>query len=71
MNETSRTNSRPARKIYRIQQVTDATGFTRAWIYRLIARGEFPKNHKIGTRASGWDADAVDAWIAGKLGERV
>lgn len=73
MNETSRTNSRPrpARMIYRIQQVTDATGFTRAWIYRLIARGEFPAAHRIGARAVGWDAASVDAWIAEKMGERV
>lgn len=61
---------RPARAIYRVQQVTAATGFTRAWIYKLMARGEFPQAHKIGTRAVGWDSAEVDAWIDAKMGGR-
>lgn len=61
---------RTVRSIYRIQQITDATGFTRTWIYKLMARGEFPKARKIGMRAVGWDSAEVDAWIAGKMGVR-
>ncbi|MGE6660964.1 helix-turn-helix transcriptional regulator [Pseudomonas sp. NPDC077408] len=67
---TPRFAPRPQRVIYRIQQITQMTGFTRAWIYRLIAKGEFPKGHKIGLRAVGWDSAEVDAWIAEKMGDR-
>lgn len=66
---TSKTiRPRPARAIYRVQQITDATGFTRTWIYKLMARGEFPQARKIGARAVGWDSAEVDAWIAAKMG---
>ena len=61
---------RPARTIYRVQQITDATGFTRAWIYKLMERGEFPIARKIGLRAVGWDSTEVDAWISEKMGVR-
>jgi prophage regulatory protein len=47
-----------------------ATGFGRAWIYELMKRGDFPPSCKIGSRAVGWSAASVDAWIADKLGER-
>lgn len=68
---TSKTiRPRPARAIYRAQQITDATGFTRTWIYKLMARGEFPQARKIGARAVGWDSAEVDAWIAGKMEAR-
>ena len=64
------TRPRPARVIYRVQQVADITGFTRTWIYKLMARGEFPRSFKIGTRAVGWDSAEVDAWIDAKKGVR-
>ncbi|WP_437127474.1 helix-turn-helix transcriptional regulator [Pseudomonas aeruginosa] len=54
-----------------MRQVMDATGFGRAWIYELMKRGEFPKAHKIGTRAVGWNSEAVDAWVAAQLGEEL
>ncbi|EQM79629.1 helix-turn-helix transcriptional regulator [Stutzerimonas stutzeri] len=62
---------RAERRIYRLQQVMDATGFGRAWIYELMKRGDFPQAHKIGTRAVGWDSRQVEAWVATQLGEEV
>lgn len=62
---------RPERRIYRLQQVMDATGFGRAWIYELMKRGDFPPAHKIGLRAVGWDSSQVEAWIAKQLGEAI
>lgn len=64
-------NSSPQaeRRIYRLRQVMDATGFGRAWIYELMKRGAFPKAHKIGSRAVGWNSVEVNAWVATQLGE--
>lgn len=59
--------TRPVRRIYRLQQVQDATGFGRAWIYQLMADGKFPKAVRIGKRAVGWDGDLVDEWVADRL----
>jgi len=59
--------SRPERRIYRLQQVMDATGFGRAWIYELMKRGEFPQARKIGTRAVGWPSDQIDQWVADRM----
>ncbi len=57
------------RRIMRLPQVQDATGFGRAWIYELMKRGDFPKAHKIGLRAVGWSSTEIEAWIAKQLGE--
>ena len=57
------------RRIMRLPQVQDATGFGRAWIYELMKRGEFPLARKIGLRAVGWDSLEIEAWIAKQLGE--
>ncbi|WP_367890534.1 helix-turn-helix transcriptional regulator [Geopseudomonas aromaticivorans] len=58
---------RPERRIYRLQQVMDATGFGRAWIYALMAKGEFPKARKIGARAVGWPSEEIDRWVTERM----
>lgn len=58
-----------SRRIMRLPQVQNATGFGRAWIYELMKRGDFPQARKIGLRAVGWDSLEVEAWIAEQLGE--
>lgn len=55
------------RRIMRLPQVQASTGFGRAWIYKLMSEGKFPKAHKIGARAVGWDSQAVEAWVADRL----
>jgi predicted DNA-binding transcriptional regulator AlpA len=42
------------------------TGMSRSWLYGAIAQKRFPAPVKIG-RASGWDAAAIDGWIAAQL----
>lgn len=58
---------RAERRIYRLRQVMDATGFSRAWIYELMKRGELPQARKIGTRAVGWPSDLIDQWVVDRL----
>lgn len=41
-------------------------GLQPSTLYGLIAKGKFPKPHKLvpGGRAAGWDEAVVDAWIS-------
>lgn len=57
-----------ARQILRLPEVIIRTGMKKSWIYKEIAARppRFPRPVKIG-RASGWDAAAIDAWIAARL----
>ena len=57
----------PTRSIMRIHDVTTKTGFCRAWIYKLMNEGKFPKARKIGIRAVGWDSLEIQNWIDEQL----
>ncbi|EED1691132.1 AlpA family phage regulatory protein, partial [Escherichia coli] len=37
--------------LIRLSEVQRRTGYSKAWIYRLISQGRFPKQVKIGSRA--------------------
>lgn len=49
--------------ILRMPQVIEMTGVSRAHVYALISRDEFPRPIRIGKRAVGWVATDVEAWI--------
>jgi prophage regulatory protein len=51
------------RKLIRLPEVMNKTGFSKAWIYRLISKGDFPKPIKIGIRASAFVESEIDEWI--------
>lgn len=55
--------------LQRIKQVMDRTGVSRSMLYKLMARGEFPKPVKISvsSRVVAWDSHAVTAWIESRL----
>lgn len=55
----------PARNL-KIGQVVELTTLHRATIYRMIERGEFPKNRQISPQRVAWSAEQVDAWIRGE-----
>ncbi len=52
---------RPA--FYRMKDVIRITALSRPTLYRRIAAGRFPAPVKLGGRASGWPAQALQAWI--------
>jgi prophage regulatory protein len=54
--------------ILRLPSVKARIGLSKTQIYELVKRGEFPPPFKLSVRASGWDASAVDKWIAEKIG---
>ncbi|MEQ9394386.1 helix-turn-helix transcriptional regulator [Haliea sp.] len=57
--------------LLRLPQVKAVTGLSRSMIYALVSSDRFPHPIKISDRASAWVAAEVDAWIEGKIAERV
>ncbi|URL14480.1 AlpA family transcriptional regulator [Pantoea ananatis] len=50
-------------RFIRLPEVLNRTGFSRAWIYKLISEKKFPKQVKIGLRAVAFIESEIDAWI--------
>lgn len=57
----------PSRRILRLPEVIELTGYKRASIYNFMADGTFPQRVRIGLRAVGWDSQAVEKWVAERL----
>ncbi|HEM8139920.1 TPA: AlpA family transcriptional regulator [Providencia rettgeri] len=55
--------------LIRLPEVMRRTGYGKAWIYRLIEAGQFPKSVKIGTRSIAFIESEVDEWVANKIAE--
>ena len=50
-------------KLLRIPGLKEKTGLGKSTIYQMVKDGRFPKQIKIGLRASGWLESEVDEWI--------
>ncbi|WP_353772123.1 AlpA family phage regulatory protein [Sphingopyxis sp.] len=50
-------------RLMRLNEVLDLTGLSRATLYRKIAGGTFPPQHKLATRCCGWRVGEVDVWL--------
>ena len=46
--------------------LTQFTGLTDKWFYKLIQEGEFPKPIKLG-RSSRWLKSEVEAWVQARI----
>ncbi|EDH4011155.1 AlpA family phage regulatory protein [Salmonella enterica subsp. enterica] len=55
------------KRFIRLPEVLERTGFCKAWIYRLISRGQFSAPIKIGDRAIRFVESEIDAWIDEKI----
>ena len=53
-----------------LKQVKEITQLSTATIYRLIARGEFPKQFKLTQRTSRWIGSEIEEFINKKIEER-
>ena len=53
----------------RLSDVLKRTGLSRASIYRLIAKQQFPKPAKLSERVSAWNEAEIDAWLDSKFSE--
>ena len=52
-----------ATRLIRLPEVLERTGYSKAWIYRLISARRFPAPVKIGVRAIAFVESEVDEWI--------
>ena len=57
----------PPIAIYRLPTVLQVTGLSKATIYRLLGRGEFPPRVQLSPRCVGWRAADVDAWLEERM----
>jgi len=58
------------RDLRRLATVCRQTGLSAATIYRKVRNGSFPRQAKLGARASAWSGEEIDAWIASRLADR-
>ncbi|MFZ4221346.1 helix-turn-helix transcriptional regulator [Enterobacter ludwigii] len=58
-----------SQSLIRIPEVQRRTGYSKAWIYRLISEGRFPASVKIGTRAIAFVESEIDEWVAKRIAE--
>ncbi|WP_340618620.1 helix-turn-helix transcriptional regulator [Xenorhabdus entomophaga] len=55
--------------LIRLPEVKRRTGYSKAWIYKLISAGAFPKQVKLGARSVAFIESEVDNWIAQRIAE--
>ncbi|ECC3878643.1 AlpA family transcriptional regulator [Salmonella enterica subsp. indica] len=55
--------------LLRMSEIMRRTGYGKAWIYRLISQGKFPRLIKIGTRAIAFVESEIDDWINQRIEE--
>ncbi|WP_274851348.1 helix-turn-helix transcriptional regulator [Serratia marcescens] len=58
-----------SQSLIRMSETTKRTGYGKAWLYRLITQGRFPRPIKIGSRAIAFVESEVDAWIKQRIDE--
>lgn len=54
-------------RFMRLPEVRSITGLSRSHIYELISRDEFPRQYKLGERASGWLESEIRDWVQMKI----
>lgn len=56
--------------LLRMAEVTRTVGLSRATIYRLMDRGEFPRAVPLTGSAVAWVQAEVEAWVAARIAAR-
>lgn len=58
-----------SKKLVRLSEVLTRTGYSKAWIYKLIAQGRFPQSVKLGPRSIAFVESEIDEWIDQRIAE--
>lgn len=58
-----------SQNLIRLTDVQRRTGYSKAWIYRLMSQGKFPMSVKIGTRAIAFVESEIDEWVNERIAE--
>ncbi|MGT4043639.1 helix-turn-helix transcriptional regulator [Escherichia coli] len=53
----------------RLSEVQRRTGYSKAWIYRLIKEQRFPQSVKIGSRSIAFIKSEIEEWINQRIAE--
>ena len=53
----------------RLSEVLRRTGYSKAWIYRLLKEKRFPQPVKIGLRSIAFVENEIDEWINQRIAE--
>lgn len=53
--------------LIRLSEVQRRTGYSKAWLYRLMSEKRFPLPVKIGARAIAFMESEIDAWIQERI----
>ncbi|CDH00517.1 AlpA family transcriptional regulator [Xenorhabdus bovienii] len=59
----------PKESLIRLPEVQRRTGYSKAWIYRLIKEDKFPKQVKIGPRSVAFVESEIDGWVDQRIAE--
>jgi prophage regulatory protein len=57
----------PKERFLRLSAVRERVPYSRATIYRLCSKGEFPRPYPLGAGAVAWLEREVDAWIQERI----
>ncbi|HDS1115210.1 AlpA family transcriptional regulator [Pluralibacter gergoviae] len=58
-----------SQSLIRFDEVQKRTGYSKAWIYRLLKENRFPQSVKIGSRAIAFIESEIDEWINQRIAE--
>ena len=57
------------KNLIRFTEVQRRTGYSKAWLYRRMSQGKFPKSVKIGSRSIAFIESEIDDWINHRIAE--
>jgi prophage regulatory protein len=57
------------KSLIRLSEVQRRTGYSKAWLYRLMSQGKFPTSVKIGARSIAFVESEIDEWIGQRIAE--
>ena len=57
------------KSLIRLSEVLKRTGYSKAWVYARMSRGQFPQSVKIGARAIAFIESEIDDWIDQRIAE--
>ncbi|WP_338491445.1 AlpA family transcriptional regulator [Erwinia aphidicola] len=58
-----------SQNLIRMSEVLRRIGLGKAWVYKLISQGVFPKPVKIGSRSIAFVESEIDEWINQRIAE--
>ena len=57
-------------QIIRLPAVMQMIGMSKPSVYAMIKQGKFPRQIKIGAKASGWVLSEIEQWISERINAR-